>query len=127
MRQDEFHLHSRLRSTKEGSDCANKVQTVITRLPGVREPKVNVPPQTLRLTLDEAQKPRTQLERTLRLPWGPLGIAGGRGGHTDGPSLACPSGTALVPDGRGTPRPAHQATLLVIATALRLLRFKPGA
>lgn len=48
------------------ADCANKVQGVVTRLPGVSEPKVNFTTQTLSLTLDEARTPRAQLEQTLR-------------------------------------------------------------
>ncbi|GBF04690.1 heavy metal translocating P-type ATPase [Deinococcus aerius] len=48
------------------ADCANKVQGVVTRLPGVGEPKVNFTTQTLSLTLDETRTPRTQLEQTLR-------------------------------------------------------------
>ncbi|WP_102124887.1 heavy metal translocating P-type ATPase [Deinococcus planocerae] len=48
------------------ADCANKVQGVVTRLPGVGEPKVNFTTQTLSLTLDETRTPRAQLEQTLR-------------------------------------------------------------
>ncbi|MEF2279414.1 heavy metal translocating P-type ATPase [Deinococcus sp. YIM 134068] len=48
------------------ADCANKVQGVVARLPGVGEPKVNFTTQTLSLTLDETRMPRAQLEQTLR-------------------------------------------------------------
>lgn len=48
------------------ADCANKVQGVITRLPGTAAPQVNFTTQTLSLTLDEAQTPRARLEQTLR-------------------------------------------------------------
>lgn len=48
------------------ADCANKVQGVVTRLPGVGEPRVNFTTQTLSLILDEARTPRAQLEQTLR-------------------------------------------------------------
>lgn len=48
------------------ADCANKVQGVLTRLPGVSEPKVNFTTQTLSMTLDETRTSRAQLEQTLR-------------------------------------------------------------
>lgn len=48
------------------ADCANKVQSVVSRLPGVGEPKVNFTTQTLSLTLNETQTSRAQLEQALR-------------------------------------------------------------
>ncbi|GGO33386.1 heavy metal translocating P-type ATPase [Deinococcus humi] len=48
------------------ADCARTVQSALTRLPGVADPKVNFTTQTLSLNLDEAQLPREKLEHTLR-------------------------------------------------------------
>ncbi|MBZ9715706.1 heavy metal translocating P-type ATPase [Deinococcus multiflagellatus] len=48
------------------ADCARTVQSALSRLPGVGDPKVNFTTQTLSLRLDEAQLPRETLERTLR-------------------------------------------------------------
>ncbi len=48
------------------ADCARTVQSALTRLPGVGDPRVNFTTQTLSLTLDETQLPREKLENTLR-------------------------------------------------------------
>lgn len=48
------------------ADCARTVQGAIGRIGGVSDANVNFTTQTLRLTLDEAQTPRADLEGSLR-------------------------------------------------------------
>ncbi|AVX03413.1 cadmium-exporting ATPase [Maritalea myrionectae] len=46
--------------------CANKIKTALDRLPGVEEVDVALMNERLRLTLDEAQTPRGDIEKTIQ-------------------------------------------------------------
>ena len=63
-----------LRYRVKGMDCptcAGKIETAVSRLPGVAEVRVNYGSQVLDLALDEAATPRTELEgRIERLGYG---------------------------------------------------------
>ena len=48
------------------ADCARTVEGAIGRIEGVSDASVNFTTQTLRLTLNETQTPRAELERSLR-------------------------------------------------------------
>ncbi|GGL99471.1 heavy metal translocating P-type ATPase [Deinococcus aerophilus] len=53
----------------DGMDCANcvqKVERMVDRLPGAQEVRASFNRQTLEVSLDEAQTPRTELEKGLR-------------------------------------------------------------
>ena len=53
----------------DGMDCANcvqKVEQMVSRLPGTGEVKTSFTRQTLTLSLDESQTPRSTLERNLK-------------------------------------------------------------
>ncbi|WP_238254949.1 heavy-metal-associated domain-containing protein, partial [Methylorubrum podarium] len=63
-----------LRYRVRGMDCptcAGKIETAVSRLPGVADVRVNYGSQILDLALDEAATPRTDLEgRIERLGYG---------------------------------------------------------
>lgn len=63
-----------LRYKVKGMDCptcAGKIETAVSRLPGVTDVRVNYSSQVLDLTLDEAATPRTEIEgRIERLGYG---------------------------------------------------------
>ncbi len=63
-----------LRYRVKGMDCptcAGKIETAVSRLPGVADVRVNYGSQVLDLALDEAATPRTELEgRIERLGYG---------------------------------------------------------
>ena len=92
-----------LRYRVKGMDCptcAGKIETAVSRLPGVADVRVNYGSQVLDLALDEAATPRTELEgRIERLGYGvallptaaDLAMAQASGG-------APPAGTAEEPE-----------------------------
>ena len=92
-----------LRYKVKGMDCptcAGKIETAVSRLPGVADVRVNYGSQVLDLALDEAATPRTELEgRIERLGYGvallptaaDLAMAQASGG-------APPAGTAEEPE-----------------------------
>ncbi|WP_299473208.1 heavy metal translocating P-type ATPase [uncultured Paracoccus sp.] len=79
------------------ASCANKVRGAVERLPGVRDVDVALMTERLRLTLDEGQTPRDQIEATVkRLGYG---IAT-KGSSPDRKRFVLPTGDrSLSPDG----------------------------
>lgn len=79
------------------ASCANKVRGAVERLPGVRDVDVALMTERLRLTLDEGQTPRDQIEATVkRLGYG---IAT-KGSSPDRKRFVLPEGEqTLPPDG----------------------------
>jgi Zn2+/Cd2+-exporting ATPase len=88
-----------LRYFVDGMDCAScakKIENLVSRTPGAREPKVSFGAQTLRLELDETRTPRAKLEANIRAL-----------GYT--PSLQTPNTPAPAPrPGHGESGHVHQ-------------------
>lgn len=101
--------------------CANKVKTALDRLPGVQDVDVALMNERLRLTLDEAQTPRADIEKTIKkLGFGVHGA--------DGPAQnVANNDEAAKNDAAAMPAPAPQAKWyqspkgkLVVGTGLLL-------
>lgn len=101
--------------------CANKVKTALDRLPGVQNVDVALMNERLRLTLDEAQTPRADIEKTIKkLGFGVHGA--------DGPAQNIANNDeAAKDDAAAIPAPAPQAKWyqspkgkLVVGTGLLL-------
>ncbi|MBD3765069.1 MAG: heavy metal translocating P-type ATPase [Rhodobacterales bacterium] len=85
--------------TVSGMDCAScagKVRAAVERLPGVRDVEVALMSERLRLTLDEGQTPRDQIEAAVRRLGYGIGAKGSRPGRE---GFVLPDGAQLSPSG----------------------------